>query len=179
MDIFNNVFKIGAILITAIITAVISVYRDEILNFVLGGRKFAYLKGEWKGSWKILGEGLELYKKENVSFGILSDLPKEAGEEIIQDVLTIEKVYGNMVKGTGRHPTRGTWKFDGTITNATITCSYTSKSGNFVGISGVFILKIDEDRRNILEGRWIQSNTLNEETLLAGETRWIKIKSKK
>ncbi|MFN0031539.1 MAG: hypothetical protein ACKVOR_05215 [Flavobacteriales bacterium] len=152
------------------VTSLLTVYGDKLLNFAVGGRKHKWLKGEWQAEWEFsTPEELAIYKAKYPQFIVrILDNTKDG----IADSITIEKVYGKIISGVGRHPERGTWKFTGRIEHSTIRCHYTSDAEGFKNLAGVFILQFDENIRNKMDGKWLQNTSLQQGLIIGGDAVW-------
>lgn len=133
---------------------IVGIFKDEIVNFLFGSRKYKYLKGQWSCEWK------EEPSKLNPS------------GKTINDSVTLKNVYGELVKGKGSTGTLGEWSINGHISESAITISYKPKKDKKKHNLGVVILEVNDSTPNHLTGKWFQYNGLE---LVGGDTIWKKI----
>jgi len=147
-DTIKLLVSIGSVIFTGILVT----FKEEILNFFRSG-KYKYLKAKWGCKWKE------------------SPSAEHPNGQTIFDKIEITSVIGRLVKGKGYTDDYGDWEFKGSISKAVITMTYKNKIGS--DRSGVFILKIDEDKPDVLDGVWCQYKRGD---IASGTTEWIKAK---
>jgi hypothetical protein len=141
-------------IILPILGIIVGIFKDEIVNYLFGSRKYKYLKGQWACEWK------EESNKRNPN------------GKTINDSITIRSVYGEIVKGKGSTGVLGEWSINGQISESAITISYKPKKDKLKHNLGIIILEVNDSIHNELTGKWFQYNGLE---VVGGDTKWIKI----
>lgn len=157
-----------------LLTTLYGVYSDDVNNYLFGGDEHKWIKKTWCAEWEFSSaEELQAYVKQypsNEYQDVIDTLSN--GKLGIVDNITIEKIYGNKIKGQGHHSTRGNWSFTGTIEHETIRCEYNSEKGRYKKLSGVFFLRFSKENPDIIIGKWMQNSNLQDFSIIGGATRW-------
>jgi hypothetical protein len=137
--------------ICVVVSALLTNYREEILNLFSSSRQSKDMKGTWRSSWTIMSPG-------------------GASPNLVEDQVTISKARGRNLRGEGVTPGKGKWRVDGRVTPYVVTLDYRG-SGDNKDLVGVVILKRQTDR--MMEGVWCQYTSSG--ALQSGSTQWQKI----
>lgn len=138
-------------LVGAIVAALITAYRDEIKNFVVGTKEHDYLEASWQCTWDITADPAVPARR-------------------ISDQVKITSVNGNLIKGEGATTSYGKWHAEGKATPFVVTLSYSGDEASKY-LVGVVILKKESPTR--LNGVWCQY--FSDGGLKGGTTAWTKI----
>lgn len=146
--------EVGAAVIAAvgvIVGAIITSFREEIINFIRRTGRFAFFKGMWQCRWSILA-------------------PAGIDPNQVDDQVSIDRVNGALIRGMGSTPGFGRYQLDGRASEFAATLQYCGE-GERKDLVGVVILQKRSPLR--LEGVWCQYSA--DGTLKSGTTTWEKI----
>jgi len=131
--------------------ALIAAYREWFID-VFRGRPHKGLIGDWQCKW---------------------DVKIPAPEESIHDIVTIDKITAENVRGTGRTPDVGSYRLTGRLTDTNLMTLYYEGIESRRSLGGVAILHLDGDG-NTMNGYWYEFRP--DRKFIGGSTEWTKDK---
>ena len=142
------------LIILAVVGTIIGIFKEEVVNFLFGGRKYKYLRGEWACQWV-----------ENPN-------KRHPDGKLINDRVTIKNVFGRLIKGHGSTGDLGKWTINGEISESVITISYKPDRDSLKHNLGVVILEVEYNNKNQLKGKWYQ---FDGHELVGGDANWVRV----